>query len=660
MIQKLFRKTITVILAVILMLVPYPVLSEVANSEPAEESHFGKTEASVEKETVPYVYDFGKDGRVESEMNVYFVDGGDIPYAALSEYMPFLSEVLTIREDSAPIEYNISTPWEHCYQVSRPDNGSGMLIDTEDNEVLFINYNTFTKKPGVTALVTVMDLPDTEPLDIFTANEPREGEAGKLFATIGASYNVAGLPVLLNLSEYLIDIVEQDGECYVPLQTLTDLFMNDRYLYFIWTGDTLYGFGYESNLSTELLQKGPAGMSEEYGLFNYNELRLLLDNRYGLKPEHNISDFGSYLVNTDLVPGLSGVDSLAFDRAVNRLTNYYFDDSHSGIVCSSWRTGSEKALNDIDRNEQAGASVKRMGESDGKFMTARSAAFTDAVPMYEEIGDTAFITFDSFEVTESDLSAYYDPACMPDPSGFVIERITSPAEYTAETDTGSDIDSGGTEIDAMPASLPEDIPEDMPDAPEEEQETDTIWLFLYAYQQITRENSPIKNVVIDLSNNGGGDSTAALFVTSWMLGRCDVALKDTFTGAQTIMAYQADVNRNNKYGEKEDSMAGLGINLYCLTSPCSFSCGNLVPAAFKLSHNVTLAGQTSGGGSCVVLPCSSASGTLFQISGTQQLATVKNGSFYNIDEGIEPDIVLTKAESFYDREALAEYLRNIR
>ena len=107
-------------------------------------------------------------------------------------------------------------------------------------------------------------------------------------------------------------------------------------------------------------------------------------------------------------------------------------------------------------------------------------------------------------------------------------------------------------------------------------------------------------------------------------------------------------------------MAGLGINLYCLTSPSSFSCGNLVPAAFKLSHNVTLAGQTSGGGSCVVLPCSSASGTLFQISGTQQLATVKNGSFYNIDEGIEPDIVLTKAESFYDREALAEYLHNAR
>ena len=655
MIQKPFRKTITVILAVILMLVPYAVLSE-----SAEESCFGKTEASVEKKTVPYVYDFGKDGRVESEMNVYFVDGGDIPYAALSEYMPFLSEVLTIREDSAPIEYNISTPWEHCYQVSRPDNGSEMLIGTEDNEILFSNYNTFTKKPGVTALVTVMDLPDTEPLDIFTANEPREGEPGKLFATIGTSYNVAGSPVLLNLSDYLIDIVEQDGECFVPLQTLTDLFMNDRYLYFIWTGDTLYGFGYESNLKTELLQKGPARMSEEYALFNYNELRLLLDNRYGLKPEHNISDFGSYLVNTDLVPGLSGVDSLAFDRAVNRLTNYYFDDSHSGIVCSSWRTGSEKALNDIDRNEQAGASVKRMSENDGKFMMARSAAFTDAVPMYEEIGDTAFITFDSFAVTEGNISAYYDPACMPDPSGFVIERITSPAEYMADMDTGSDIDSGGTEIDAMPASLPEDIPEDIPDAPEEEQETDTIWLFLYAYQQITRENSLIKNVVIDLSNNGGGDSTAALFVTSWPLGRCDIALKDTFTGAQTIMTYQVDVNRNNKYGEKEDSMAGLGINLYCLISPGSFSCGNLVPAAFKLSPYVTLAGQISGGGSCVVLPCSSASGTLFQISGTQQLATVKNGSFYNIDEGIEPDIVLTKAESFYDREALAEYLRNIR
>ena len=645
--QKSLLKKIAAMMTAMLMLVPYAAVGETA-----EEAHFGKTTATVEKKTIPYVSDFGAEGRKERKTNIYFVDGGDIPYVALSEYMPFLSEVLTEHAGIGPIDYQIRTPLEHCYAVSRPDNGSEMIIGTEDNEIYFSNFNTFTQKPGVTALVTVMDLTDSMPPDILSGDEAQQGEPGQLFDSIGKSYNVAGSPIMLNLSNYLIDIVEQDGECYVPLQTFTDLFMGEYYLFFVCSGDALYGFGYESKMYEEIYGEKPVEMSPDYALFNYNELRLLLDNRYGLKPEHNISDFGTYLVNTDLVSSLSGTDSRAFDQAVNRLTAYYFDDSHSAFIQSGWRTGSENALSMLDTSEQTGASINRMSGSQGKFQMARSAAFTDAIPMYEEIGDTAYITFDSFVITEPDASAYYDPARAPDPAGFVIRRTEVPS---------GDIDYSSMDLDELLASLPEEMPEDQPAEEEEnEQQVDTIWLFLYAYQRITRENSPIKNVVVDLSNNGGGDSTAALFVISWMLGRSDIALRDTFTGAQTIMAYRADVNLDNKYGEKEDSMVGLGLNVYCLISPCSFSCGNLVPAACKMSRNVTLIGQTSGGGSCVVLPCSSASGTIFQISGTKQLATVKNGSFYNIDEGIEPDIVLTKAESFYDREALTEYLHNIR
>jgi hypothetical protein len=79
-----------------------------------------------------------------------------------------------------------------------------------------------------------------------------------------------------------------------------------------------------------------------------------------------------------------------------------------------------------------------------------------------------------------------------------------------------------------------------------------------------------------------------------------------------------------------------------------------------MSQRVPVIGQTSGGGSCVVLPCTSASGTIFQISGTRQLSTIRNGSFYNIDQGIEPDVYLSKPASFYDREMLADYLCNLK
>ena len=194
----------------------------------------------------------------------------------------------------------------------------------------------------------------------------------------------------------------------------------------------------------------------------------------------------------------------------------------------------------------------------------------------------------------------------------------------------------------------------------EEEPVDTIKLLLYAYQMITRENSPVQNVLVDLSNNGGGHASAAVFVIDFIMGKADIALRDTLTGAETVTSYRADVNRDNMYYGFEDSMLNLEKNVYCLISPNSFSCGNLVPAALKMSQRVTVVGQKSGGGSCVVLPCTSASGTIFQISGSKQLSLIRNGSFYNIDQGIEPDVYLSKPASFYDREGLAAYLRDLK
>ena len=62
----------------------------------------------------------------------------------------------------------------------------------------------------------------------------------------------------------------------------------------------------------------------------------------------------------------------------------------------------------------------------------------------------------------------------------------------------------------------------------------------------------------------------------------------------------------------------------------------------------------------MILPGCTASGALFQISGTKQISVVRNGAFYNTDKGIEPDIYLAARESFYDREGLAEYLHSIK
>ena len=141
------------------------------------------------------------------------------------------------------------------------------------------------------------------------------------------------------------------------------------------------------------------------------------------------------------------------------------------------------------------------------------------------------------------------------------------------------------------------------------------------------------------------------------------------TSAETINCYRTDLNLNgialsNPEGgsgnfDPGDTVSGQ-YNLYCLISPSSFSCGNLVPAIFEQAGGITLIGQRSGGGSNVVFPATTASGMIFQMSGPLQITTYNNGSLYGVDTGVEPHVRLNKAESFYDREALVEMIHNLK
>ena len=109
--------------------------------------------------------------------------------------------------------------------------------------------------------------------------------------------------------------------------------------------------------------------------------------------------------------------------------------------------------------------------------------------------------------------------------------------------------------------------------------------------------------------------------------------------------------------DEKDTISNL--NLFCLTSSQSFSCANLVPWAFKEDGRVTLLGKTSGGGSCVVRPLTTAWGTSYQISGASQISFVKNGAYYDVDQGVDPDYTIRDYNHFYDREALTEYINGL-
>ena len=226
-----------------------------------------------------------------------------------------------------------------------------------------------------------------------------------------------------------------------------------------------------------------------------------------------------------------------------------------------------------------GPSARLDSRQTNRYAALRQQGMGDDWQSYEEVGNTAYITFDGFNIQNG--TDYYDAAAQ----GELIQ--------------------------------------------------DTIGLIIYANSQIYHENSPIENVVIDLSNNYGGRVDAAVFLISWLLGEAEISLEDAFTGAQSTLVYRADVNLDRQFDEY-DTLSDKQV--YCLISPVSFSCGNLVPAVCKYHQAVTLIGRTTGGGACTVKSICTAWGTMFQMSGSHRLSFRKNGSFYDIDEGVDPDI----------------------
>lgn len=657
--KQWIKRTLALALTLVMAMLAVTGYAEVLADAQPDAPGFGVTEAEVERRVYPYVKDFGNDEIERGEVALYFVNGGDIPYVALSEYMDLLADLLVNCAEREGIAYKVEQDGEHIYAVSRTDRNSVMSVNTESNLIWFLDFNSFTQRADVTASATMSDLPEPVEVDMgalfdaLATMAPEEGEQylidtmnsrqpapESLFTASSASVNRVGDPVSLNLSDYWIDIVEHDGECYIPLQTLNDLFMGSLYMRYVFNGVGLYAMPFGSDgLLEEVYQAEPQEMSGDFAQFNYYELMLLLDNFYGLKPEHDIKDFSSLLANTNLGWKLSSTKAEDVDAAITQLCMTYLDDLHSGFNARSWRSDPEAGGSFLDTISKMGYTNSSHSKSAELFANARRAAFPDGMPMYQEIGDTAFITFDVFTGQEA---SYYYHMDEPQADEFKIEFIDPEAlqaqltELIAEGKDPSELNLGQKE----PA--------------------DSIRLFNYAYKQITRENSPIKNVVIDLSNNGGGDSNAAAYVIAMVLGTANIALKDTFTGAETIMRIGADLELNEEYNSYDKALVPLGYKVWCLTCTNSFSCGNLVPAALKMSEQVPIIGQTSGGGSCVVLPCTTASGAMFQISGNLQLSTVRNGSFYNIDQGIEPDVPLMWPESFYDREALVEYLHTLK
>ena len=538
----------------------------------------------IDTKTVP-LYQGSADEESTFDIEVAFLDGEkNVPYVTLETMKEMLYRWVSMAKASdGGKNYDLEIVKNGDIVILTRENQYPVKINFAENTIEFYDYDAFIKIS-----------PDAPLMDVIASSGYDANGEPALFQKSDTSFERYGGPLTLKPGAYGIDLVYQDDEYYVPLQLISDFILtnyggnvvyNTEAVCIVYIGrpDYLEDAFYPTDV--------PKERSEDLIAFNYKELCLALDTLYGLKAQHNITDFNNLFQSTGLVVSLLSKDPQEAGQALADLCCKYFDDGHSGNVNASYM------MKEAVKRNWGPSNMQRFDEMD-RYKEARAAVYPDGAVPYEEVGNTAYITFDVFKFQFLD---YYS------------ENAEDHLDNTAA-------------------------------------------LMLYAYQQITRENSPIENVVLDLSNNGGGDADAAAFVIGAFLGDASISMMNPASGALVCENYKVDLNLDRQFDEK-DSLKD--YNLFCIESPVSFSCGNLVPCALKNSDKVTLLGRPSSGGACVVFRQTTADGCVYQISGFKKLAYMKNGSFYDIDQGATPDYVIPNPAQLYDREYMTDYINNL-
>lgn len=199
---------------------------------------------------------------------------------------------------------------------------------------------------------------------------------------------------------------------------------------------------------------------------------------------------------------------------------------------------------------------------------------------------------------------------------------------------------------------------------------DTIGLFYKAFYYIKNKStvdgkdySNVKNILIDDSGNGGG----AVPVLNWLLtlisGYGDFAHEDIHTNTQYYEYIKADLNLDGLVNGDDDEFREFvdNLNIAILTSFTSFSCGNALPYGAR-ERGISIIGEQSGGGSCVVGSGVTADGIPFNFSMNERMCssdfseTVENGAKVDVDL---TDGTGTDYSKFYDNDELISTLKSL-
>ena len=420
-----------------------------------------------------------------------------------------------------------------------------------------------------------------------------------------------GNKVTFNLSKYGVKLKNYQGKIYVPFSFIETIIDGSSPMRFVFNGEDYYLYqgvdrlkndlGSYTDYATSLLNGSvfkKNGVTKEYATYMYNSFLFTMENFNGHFSRLNISSLDSKLEQDGLKEKICSTDPEIADAAIAEAVNKYFGDGgHTAFVSRGFGCeynadkDSELRSGMLDYDDR----IRESNENNKALIALRGKeTLTNNLVME---GETAIISFDSF-------------------------TAISDTDYTKEK--------------AL------------------KDKTSTFGIIYNSFETI-KTNSSIKNVVFDVTLNGGGAAQALGEALSFMTDDpVEINVKNYISGGKTTAAIKYDNNLDGDYDDN-DSYAGK-YTFYIMTSISSFSCGNEFPVIAQEYGYAKVIGQKSGGGDCTTVTYITPDATTWAMS--SYYGFVSKNKDIDFDAGATPDYTLDNSY-FYDAKKLNSYLSSL-
>ncbi|MCS4536517.1 S41 family peptidase [Mycoplasma sp. CSL7475-4] len=415
----------------------------------------------------------------------------------------------------------------------------------------------------------------------------------------------------IDLGKYNMKIFAKNKNIYMPLSLFNLLFMSQNYYNLQYNGVSLVGIDYDISHDADNVEyekfynQSKLEVNDQQRLNNYNFLALLFDNFYGLSSElykkYNSTSFDEFTHSVGLYDKIIDKKYSVYTGAYQQLWYKYLNELHSRIITKGYAAPSNTNLNQKDGRTLSRKWQEYMQVLD-KLTKLREQEEPKNIVVIEN--DVARIRIDSF------LSG-------------TNEEIARGDSYLYDS------------YELMKAAIAK-------------------------IQRVDTEGK-VKNIVIDISQNGGGSSAALEKVVGFLTKKpYSLFVQDRMTKTYSDIEIGIDTNSDGKYNSED------GYNQYhwyLLTGINTFSAANLFAHIVKQSGMAKIIGQKSGGGMFAVLPTILPDGTNVDISGpdawTGPKSNVNSISDLPISEhGVKPDYIYSY-DDFYNLKKIRDFIKSI-